>query len=86
MTTRSPGMVKVEDTKIRIGRAFLAKVDEVQKAAQQKRVQQKRQLEIEEEKIAEERLIIMITKMSSHTANSIHVVDAKNSRLTSISQ
>eukprot|EP00116_Pleurobrachia_bachei_P001038 sb/3461300/ len=54
---QTSGMVKVEDTKIRIGRAFLAKVDEVQKAAQQKQVQQKRQLEIEGEKIAEERLL-----------------------------
>lgn len=38
-------LVKVEDTKIRIGRAFLAKVDEVSQKAAQKQAAQKRQLE-----------------------------------------
>ena len=42
---QTSSLVKVEDTKIRIGRAFLAKVDEVSQKAAQKQAAQKRQLE-----------------------------------------
>ena len=42
---QTTSLVKVEDTKIRIGRAFLAKVDEVSQKAALKQAQQKRQLE-----------------------------------------
>ena len=50
---QTSSLVKVEDTKIRIGRAFLAQVDEVSKKAAKKQAQQKRQLEQTMEERAE---------------------------------
>lgn len=50
---QTSSLVKVEDTKIRIGRAFLAQVDEVSKKAAKKQAQQKRQLELSMEERAE---------------------------------
>lgn len=42
---QTSSLVKVEDTKIRIGRAFLQKVDEVNQKATERKAAQKRQLE-----------------------------------------